>query len=126
LEISDTTALVTGAASGLGAATAAALAAKGARVVGLDLSVDRAPRTERVSYLAADVTDSEQVRAALANHPDGRGPSDGSPLNRHARRLSHGALGHGSAAAPCRVRPGMTGERSFSSRRQTRKVIAWT
>jgi NAD(P)-dependent dehydrogenase (short-subunit alcohol dehydrogenase family) len=36
------------------------------RVVGLDLSVDRAPRTEGVSYLAADVTDSAQVRAALA------------------------------------------------------------
>ena len=66
MEISESAALVTGAASGLGAATAAALAAKGARVVGLDLSVDRAPRTEGVSYLAADVTDSEQVRAAVA------------------------------------------------------------
>jgi NAD(P)-dependent dehydrogenase (short-subunit alcohol dehydrogenase family) len=66
LDISDTTALVTGAASGLGAATAAALAAKGARVVGLDLSVDHAPPADGVSYVAADVTDSEQVRAAVA------------------------------------------------------------
>jgi NAD(P)-dependent dehydrogenase (short-subunit alcohol dehydrogenase family) len=66
VEISNTTAVVTGAASGLGAATAAALAARGAHVVGLDLSVDNAPAADGISYLAADVTDGEQVRTAIA------------------------------------------------------------
>ena len=37
MEIAGSAALVTGAASGLGAATAAALAARGASVYGLDL-----------------------------------------------------------------------------------------
>jgi hypothetical protein len=44
VQINNTTALVTGAASGLGAATAAALAAKGARVVGLDAMYVRTVR----------------------------------------------------------------------------------
>ena len=37
MQIADTSAIVTGGASGLGAATAAALAASGARVLALDL-----------------------------------------------------------------------------------------
>ena len=37
MQLDDTSALVTGGASGLGAATAAALAAKGVRVFALDL-----------------------------------------------------------------------------------------
>ena len=37
MDIRDSTAVVTGAASGLGAATAAELVARGARVIGLDL-----------------------------------------------------------------------------------------
>jgi NAD(P)-dependent dehydrogenase (short-subunit alcohol dehydrogenase family) len=66
VKISNTTAVVTGAASGLGAATAAALAAKGAHVIGLDLSVDGVPAADGISYVATDVTDGEQVRAAIA------------------------------------------------------------
>ncbi|RSS87997.1 SDR family NAD(P)-dependent oxidoreductase, partial [Streptomyces sp. WAC02707] len=69
MDIAGSAALVTGAASGLGAATAAALAARGATVYGLDL--DKAVAAagdlpEGVRLLAADVTDEEQVRAALA------------------------------------------------------------
>ena len=59
MDITDTSALVTGAASGLGAATAAMLASRGVRVTGLDLpaGLERAPAVDGVSYVAADVTD---------------------------------------------------------------------
>ena len=55
-------------ASGLGAATAAALAAGGARVVALDLpdACAAAPAVEGVEYVPTDVTSQEQVRAAVA------------------------------------------------------------
>lgn len=68
MDVSNTSALVTGAASGLGAATAAALAARGVRVLGLDLpaGVEKAPEVAGVTYHAADVTQPEQVRAAVA------------------------------------------------------------
>ena len=67
MQLDDTSALVTGGASGLGAATAAALAAKGVRVFALDLQsgIDRAADVEGVTYVATDVTDPEQVRAAV-------------------------------------------------------------
>jgi NAD(P)-dependent dehydrogenase (short-subunit alcohol dehydrogenase family) len=68
MKLSGAAALVTGAASGLGAATAARLAAHGATVVGVDL----APSVARVSeppagvrLVAADVTSEEDVRSAL-------------------------------------------------------------
>ncbi|MEH3033989.1 MAG: SDR family NAD(P)-dependent oxidoreductase [Aeromicrobium erythreum] len=66
MQLTDTSALVTGGASGLGAATAAELAAHGAAVVAIDLasSIEKAPQVDGVSYVAADVTDEEQVRAA--------------------------------------------------------------
>lgn len=65
MELADTSALVTGAASGLGAATAAALADAGARVFGIDLNVDQAPPVAGVKYIAADVTSESDVRAAV-------------------------------------------------------------
>jgi len=63
-------ALVTGAASGLGEATARALAARGAKVALLDRDVERleAVRDQLgrpVRAYVADVTDAESVRAAL-------------------------------------------------------------
>jgi NAD(P)-dependent dehydrogenase (short-subunit alcohol dehydrogenase family) len=66
MELDDTSAIVTGAASGLGAATASALAGAGARVFGLDLNIAEAPNVEGVSYVACDVTDEAQVRSAVA------------------------------------------------------------
>ena len=67
MQLDDTSALVTGGASGLGRATAVALAAKGARVFALDLpaSIEKAESIEGVTYVATDVTDPEQVRAAV-------------------------------------------------------------
>lgn len=71
MEITGTTAVVTGAASGLGAATAAALAERGADVVGLDLptAVAAAEPPAGVRLVGADVTDEEQVRAAIGDAP---------------------------------------------------------
>ena len=50
MQLKDTVALVTGAASGLGAATAAALVAQGATVYGVDLqpSIDKAEAQDGV------------------------------------------------------------------------------
>jgi len=68
MKIEGTTAVVTGAASGLGAATAEALVAAGAHVVGLDLpsQVEKADMREGVRLVPADVTSEEDVSAALA------------------------------------------------------------
>jgi len=68
MRISQTAAIVTGGASGLGGATAQALAADGARVFALDLpaAVAAAPEVAGVTYLEADVTDADQVAAAVA------------------------------------------------------------
>lgn len=68
---SKPTAIVTGGASGLGAATVAALRDQGATVVVFDLpgAIDRLHRAGvvdgGVTYLPVDVTDSEQVIAAV-------------------------------------------------------------
>src|ERR1700712_3127211 len=68
MQITDTAALVTGGASGLGGATAKALAAKGARVFALDLagSIEKAERVDGITYVEADVTNPDQVQAAVA------------------------------------------------------------
>jgi NAD(P)-dependent dehydrogenase (short-subunit alcohol dehydrogenase family) len=73
VQLNDTAAIVTGGASGLGAATAATLAQKGASVYALDLeaSIDHAPVVEGVTYLAADVTNEDQVRKAVATASQG-------------------------------------------------------
>jgi NAD(P)-dependent dehydrogenase (short-subunit alcohol dehydrogenase family) len=68
MELSGAAALVTGAASGLGAATAARLARHGATVVGVDLaaSVERVTDLPAgVHLVAADVTSEDDVRGAL-------------------------------------------------------------
>ncbi|GGM57512.1 3-hydroxy-2-methylbutyryl-CoA dehydrogenase [Longimycelium tulufanense] len=67
MQITDTAAIVTGGASGLGGATARALAARGGRVFALDLApaIEKAEQVEGVTYVAADVTDPEQVQAAV-------------------------------------------------------------
>jgi NAD(P)-dependent dehydrogenase (short-subunit alcohol dehydrogenase family) len=65
MQLDNTSAIVTGGASGLGAATAAALAAQGVAVFALDLEVDDAPAVDGVTYVATDVTDPAQVQAAV-------------------------------------------------------------
>lgn len=70
MKLEGTTAIVTGAASGLGLATASALAARGVTVVGVDLaaSIERAGAPAAgIRYAVADVTSEEQVAAVLAS-----------------------------------------------------------
>lgn len=68
MKLDNTAAIVTGGASGLGAATAEALAKQGAKVFAFDLptSIENAPAVDGVEYVAVDVTDEEQVRAGVA------------------------------------------------------------
>ena len=67
MKIEKSSAIVTGAASGLGYATAKMLAETGVEVIGIDLqtSIDKAPTVAGLKYIAADVTSEDQVRNAL-------------------------------------------------------------
>lgn len=67
MRLNNTAAIVTGGASGLGAATAAALVKQGATVFALDLAgaIERAPGIESVRYLPTDVTSGDEVRQAV-------------------------------------------------------------
>lgn len=75
MRIDDAVAVVTGGASGLGAATVRSLAAHGARVVALDLprSIEGAEEIPGVTYRAADVTDVDGLAAAI-EHAASLGP----------------------------------------------------
>ena len=69
MDITGASAIVTGGASGLGAAVARRLAGDGARVVLVDLQADRgAEIADEIGGVCvpADVTDTEQVAAAVA------------------------------------------------------------
>jgi NAD(P)-dependent dehydrogenase (short-subunit alcohol dehydrogenase family) len=63
-EFDNLVAVVTGGASGIGAATAALLADRGARVAVLDRNVE--PVDEAVFSVPCDITDPAQVHAAIA------------------------------------------------------------
>lgn len=67
MQIQLSSAIVTGAASGLGAATAAALTAAGARVYAFDLpnAIDAADSIADVEYVPVDVTDPAAVQHAV-------------------------------------------------------------
>ena len=68
MDLNGVSAIVTGGASGLGEATSKRLAAKGARVVVLDLQDDKGQRVAGEVgglYVRADVADEEQVQAAV-------------------------------------------------------------
>lgn len=76
MEIQGTRALVAGGASGLGAASARALAASGAAVTVADLDAERGETLAaeiRGGFVAADVTDPDAVQAAVAAAADGDG-----------------------------------------------------
>ncbi|WP_026421846.1 SDR family NAD(P)-dependent oxidoreductase [Actinokineospora inagensis] len=76
MQIDGTAAIVTGGASGLGAATAKAIAGSGAAVFAIDLpaAIENAPAVPGVSYLAADVTEPDQVAAAVSTAAAGPNP----------------------------------------------------
>ena len=67
MQVENTAAIVTGGASGLGAATAAALAGQGAAVYAFDLptAIENAPEVAGVTYVGVDVTDPTQVQDAV-------------------------------------------------------------
>lgn len=78
MNIKGVSAVVTGAASGLGAATARALASHGARVALLDLDPDAARLVaDEIGglALACDVSDAESAEAAMAEAADAHGPA---------------------------------------------------
>jgi NAD(P)-dependent dehydrogenase (short-subunit alcohol dehydrogenase family) len=68
MQLNDCAAIVTGAASGLGAVTAAALAGRGVTVFGLDLpgAIEAALPASGVTFVPADVTNPAQVQAAVS------------------------------------------------------------
>jgi len=75
MELNGTSAIVTGAASGLGEATARELARAGAYVVVADLNEDRGKEVAADiggHFARTDVTDEESVRTAVAAAADGR------------------------------------------------------
>ncbi|MGX7823699.1 SDR family NAD(P)-dependent oxidoreductase [Actinokineospora sp. 24-640] len=76
MQIDGIAALVTGGASGLGAATASALARQGATVYALDLpsALEHAPEVDGVTYIGTDVTDGDQVESAVAGAVAGGRP----------------------------------------------------
>jgi NAD(P)-dependent dehydrogenase (short-subunit alcohol dehydrogenase family) len=68
MDINGASAIVTGGASGIGAASARQLAARGARVVVADLQADRGGRlAEEIdgAFVRVDVTNTEQIEAAV-------------------------------------------------------------
>ena len=105
----DRTFVVTGAASGIGAATVAALAAAGARVIAADLAWDDTePIPDRVERVALDVSDARRW-AELAERlaaPDGAAPH-----RRPRQRRGH----HAPRAAPRRHAPTTSSRRSRST-----------
>ena len=69
MQLKDVAVVITGGGSGLGAATARAMAAKGAKIAVLDQSKENAEKVAaevKGVALHADVTDEEQVKAAIA------------------------------------------------------------
>ena len=77
MKISGEAALVTGAASGLGAATARALRAADVRVAGLDIGLagDGATSEAALLSLHCDVTDEESAKDAIFKAAEANGPA---------------------------------------------------
>ncbi len=69
MDINGASAIVTGGASGIGAAAARQLAAQGAKVVVADLNAEKGEALAQEiggAFVSVDVTDTEQIKAAIA------------------------------------------------------------
>src|SRR5882762_10208723 len=78
MQLKDQAAIVTGGASGLGAATARALASKGARVAVCDLNAKLAETVAaelKGVAVVADVSDAASAEAAVAQAAKAHGPA---------------------------------------------------
>lgn len=78
MDIKNTSALVTGGASGMGAATARMLASAGAKVALLDLNIESAQKiADEIGgiALACDVTNADSVEAAITAAAEKHGPA---------------------------------------------------
>ena len=64
-ELAGRVAFVTGAGSGIGAAAARLLCARGATVIGADVASGDTERDPRIEYTVVDVTDEQAVHAAV-------------------------------------------------------------
>ena len=76
MQISDTCAVITGGASGLGEATARQFAASGAKVTLLDRDAERGEAVAAElggTFAQTDVTSEESVAAAIAKAKDAMG-----------------------------------------------------
>ena len=73
MDLVNTAAIVTGGASGLGAATARKLARHGAQVFAVDLpaAIENTTGSDGIQYVPADVTDDVDVRKAVATAATG-------------------------------------------------------
>src|SRR5690242_8872100 len=69
-------AMVTGAATGIGAALAQALSSSGARVLGVDIRWDGAENTAGVEQIHCDVADPAGVKTCVADIEARHGPVD--------------------------------------------------
>jgi len=69
MDITGASAIVTGAASGIGAAVARQLSARGAKVVVADVQADKGEALAKEidgAFVSVDVTDTEQIKAVIA------------------------------------------------------------
>jgi NAD(P)-dependent dehydrogenase (short-subunit alcohol dehydrogenase family) len=76
MQLKDVAVLITGGGSGLGAATAHAMAARGAKIAVLDQNKENAEKVAaevKGVALHADVTDEDQVKAAIAKAESSHG-----------------------------------------------------
>ena len=109
MELDGARCIVTGGASGLGAATAAALAARGARLTLLDVDAAAGAATaDRLCaehgsgtavFLACDVTRADAQEAAFEAHWRAHGGLDLAVLNAGVTESPHGFLSAGAAEA---------------------------
>jgi NAD(P)-dependent dehydrogenase (short-subunit alcohol dehydrogenase family) len=91
--LKDRTALITGAARGIGLATVERFAAEGAFVVGIDRSLEGLESQEQIRWIEADVANSEEMGAAAQTAIDATGGLDVCIANAGINRVEEFLVG---------------------------------